>query len=131
MLSIDERIKALDEAKKILALGKKWQRNVPGERRPDFEGAAGDFGVTVGTLHVSLPEGGAKSGTCTWMGQAFPDGSPWVVGSGEGTWEQIEGLNRWKLSFPVLEVSDGSRLRSEGELDLAMRSFNGQLFDAS
>ena len=40
MLSIDERIKALDEAKKILALGKKWQRNVPGERRPDFEGAA-------------------------------------------------------------------------------------------
>ena len=40
MLSLDERIKALDEAKKILALGKKWQRTVAGERRPDFEGAA-------------------------------------------------------------------------------------------
>ena len=40
MLSIDDRIKALDEAKRILALGKKWQRNLPGERRPDFEGAA-------------------------------------------------------------------------------------------
>jgi len=40
MISLDDRIRALDEAKQILALGKKWQRNVPGERRPDFEGAA-------------------------------------------------------------------------------------------
>ena len=97
----------------------------------DFEGTAGDAGVTFGTLHVPLPEGGAKSGTCTWMGQAFPDGSPWGVGSGEGTWEQVEGLNRWKLIFPVVDVSDGSRIRSEGELDLETRGFNGQLFDAS
>jgi hypothetical protein len=65
------------------------------------------------------------------MGQAFPDGSPWVVGSGEATWEQVEGLNRWKSSFPVVEGSDGSRSRSEDELDLETRSFNGQLFDAS
>ena len=40
MISIDQRIKALDEARSILALGKKWQRTVAGERRPDFEGAA-------------------------------------------------------------------------------------------
>lgn len=97
----------------------------------DFEGTAGDFGVTFGTLRVPLTEGGAKSGTCTWLGQSFPDGSPWVTGSGDGTWEQVEGLNRWKLSFPVIEVSDGSRIRSEGELDLETRGFNGQLFDAS
>ena len=97
----------------------------------DFEGTGGDFGVTFGTLRVPLPEGGAKSGTCTWTGQAFPDGSPWVTGSGEGTWEQVEGLNRWKLIFPVVDVSDGSRIRSEGELDLETRGFNGQLFDAS
>ncbi len=97
----------------------------------DFEGTASGFGTVLASLIVPLPQGGAKSGSCTWAGQAFPDDSPWVVGSGEGTWEQIEDLNRWKLSFPVIEVSDGSRLRCEGELDLATKIFAGQMFDAS
>ena len=96
-----------------------------------FEGAADGFGAAFGTLNVPLPQGGASSGSCTWTGHAFPPDSPWVVGSGEGTWEQVENLNRWKLSFPVLEISDGSRIRSEGELDLATRIFAGQYFDVS
>lgn len=97
----------------------------------DFEGIAGDFGTGFGTLRVPLREGGAKSGVCTWTGQAFPPGLPWVVGSGDGTWEQVEDLNRWKLIFPAIEVSDGSRVRAEGELDLATRNFKGKMYDAS
>ncbi len=97
----------------------------------DFEGTASGFGTILASLIVPLRQPGAKSGSCTWAGQAFPDDSPWVVGSGEGTWEQIEDLNRWKLSFPVIEVSDGSRLRCEGELDLATKICAGQMFDAS
>ena len=72
-----------------------------------------------------------EKGSCTWIGQAFPENLPWVVGTGDGTWAQVEGKNRWKFHFPSLEVSDGSRLRCEGELDLATRVFAGQMFDAS
>ena len=96
-----------------------------------FEGEADGFGVAFGTLNVPLPEGGAKSGSCTSTGHAFPPDRPWVVSSGEGVWAQVEGLNRWKLIFPVIKISDGSQLRSEGEIDLAKRIFSGQILDAS
>ena len=96
-----------------------------------FEGEVDGFGVAFGTLNVPLPEGSAKGGSCTWTGQAFPPDRPWVVGSGEGTWAQVEDLNRWKLIFPVLKISDGSQVRSEGEIDLAKRTYSGQIFDAS
>ena len=36
----EERDKAIKEADSILRLGKKWQRNTPNERRPNFEAAA-------------------------------------------------------------------------------------------
>ena len=40
VLSREERDKAIKEADAILRLGKKWQRQVPNERRPNFEAAA-------------------------------------------------------------------------------------------
>ena len=97
----------------------------------DFEGTAGDFGPGFGTLRVPLKEPGAKSGVCTWTGQACPPGVPWVTGAGDGTWEQVEDLNRWILVFPVVEISDGSRVRSEGVLDLETRMLKGKMYDAS
>ena len=36
----EERDRAIKEADSILRLGKKWQRNTPDERRPNFEAAA-------------------------------------------------------------------------------------------
>jgi len=96
----------------------------------DFEGTAGDFGPGFGTLRVPLKEPGAKSGVCRWTGQAFPPGAPWVTGDGDGTWEQVEDLNRWILVFPVIAVSDGSRVRSEGVLDLETRILKGKMYDA-
>ena len=35
-----EKVAAYKEAQRILQMGKKWQRLVPGEKRPDFERAA-------------------------------------------------------------------------------------------
>ena len=95
----------------------------------NFEGTATGYGMVFTTLTFPLPQGGASSGTCTIMAQAFPEDRPWVTGSGDGTWEQIEGKNRWKLRFPIVEGSDGSRNRVEGELDLATRSFTAQFSD--
>ena len=40
IISREERQKAIREADSILRLGKKWQRLVPNERRPNFEAAA-------------------------------------------------------------------------------------------
>jgi hypothetical protein len=97
----------------------------------NYDGEATGFGTVMGTMSFPLPEGGATSGACTWTGQGFPPDRGWVSGSGDGTWEQIEGKYAWKISIPAIENSDGSRVRSEGELDLAARTFKGQMFDAS
>ena len=40
VLSREQKQKAYLEAERILALGKKWQQLVPGEKRPNFERAA-------------------------------------------------------------------------------------------
>ena len=97
----------------------------------NYEGTATGFGTVQGTLAFPLPEGGATSGTVSWTGQAFPPDRPWNTASGDGTWEQVEGKYAWKISQPAIELSDGNRIRSEGEVDLEARTFSGQLFDAS
>jgi len=96
----------------------------------NWEGIATGYGTVFGTLIFQLPEGGASGGSCKWVGQAFPEDGPWVNGSGEGTWQQVEGRNRWSISISVIEVSNGDRIRCEGEVDLATRTFTGQMFEA-
>jgi hypothetical protein len=97
----------------------------------NYEGTATGFGTVMGTMSFPLPESGATSGTCSWAGQGFPPDRPWTSSSGDGTWTQVEGKYAWKISLPSLEISDGTRLRSEGELDLEARTFNGEMFEAS
>jgi hypothetical protein len=97
----------------------------------NYEGTATGFGTVQGTLAFPLPEGGATSGTVSWTGQAFPPDRPWNTASGDGTWEQVEGRYAWKISLPAMVNSDGSRIRSEGEVDLEARTFSGQIFEAS
>ena len=97
----------------------------------NYEGTATGYGTVHGTMSFPLPEAGATSGTCSWTAQGFPPDSPWNTSSGDGTWEQIEGRYAWKISLPALEISDGTRIRSEGELDLEANTLTGQMFDAS
>ena len=50
----EERDRAIKEADSILRLGKKWQRNTPNERRPNFEAAAATIlRRTIGSKVVS------------------------------------------------------------------------------
>jgi hypothetical protein len=50
----EERDRAIKEADSILRLGKKWQRNTPNERRPNFEAAAATIlRRTIGSRVVS------------------------------------------------------------------------------
>ena len=84
----------------------------------------------MGTLAFPLAVQGATSGTVTWTGQAFPTDREPSTSFGEGTWEQVEGRHAWKIRMPALEVSDGTRLQTEGVVDLEARTFNGQMFGA-
>ena len=95
----------------------------------NWEGTATGYGTVFGTLTLTM-NGGSSSGSCGWIAQAFPEDQPWACGSGDGTWDQTEG-HHWKLVFPCIEGSDGSRIRCEGEIDLAARTFSGKMIDAS
>ena len=39
-LTVEQKMKAMREVQEIYALAKKWRRNLPDERRPDFENMA-------------------------------------------------------------------------------------------
>ena len=96
-----------------------------------FEGTATGYGAGFGTLGVTqkLSEASATSGRCTWAGQAFQDGTT-LGGFGEGTWEQEKGKSTWSVTMTI-DGSNGDRVRMVGVLDLATRSFAGEMFDAS
>ncbi len=95
----------------------------------NFEGTATGFGTVMGTLTVPLPEHGATSGTAVWTSQGFPPDRDPATAVGEGTWEQVAGQHTWKVNMPNVEISDGTRIRTEGLFDLQARTFNGEMFE--
>jgi hypothetical protein len=97
-----------------------------------FEGTATGYGTGFGTLGVTqkLSEASATSGTCTWAGQTFQDDGTTLGGFGDGTWEQKSGESNWTVDMTI-DGSNGDRVRMVGVLDLATRSFKGDMFDAS
>jgi hypothetical protein len=95
-----------------------------------YEGTATGFGTVMGTLAFPLPEQGATSGTVTWTGQGFPPDREPSTSFGEGTWKQVEGSHAWQINVPVIKISDGTSLRSEGVVDLEAKTFNGQMSEA-
>jgi hypothetical protein len=94
-----------------------------------WEGVATGYGAVFGSLIFDVPDG-ATSGSVQWIGQAFPEGKAFVNASGKGTWKQVKGVNRWVISFPRIEGSNGDRLRCEGQVDLLTRTFTGQMYAA-
>ena len=101
------------------------------QQTSDFEGTATGFGAVFGTLVItqSLAEAGATSGPCAWVGKALLDDNSILGGIGTGTYEQIGSEAKFKISMN-LDVSDGSKLRSEGVVDHPSRSYTGQLYEA-
>ena len=56
--------------------------------RDDCEGTATGYGTVLGTLHFR-GEPGAKTGALSWRGQGFLENGETIVGTGEGTWEEL------------------------------------------
>ena len=109
--------------------GSTYAKNKDGElaNYANFSGTADGYGQVFGTMGSSLPlaDAGATSGTCTWAGQGFLEDGSTVGGLGEGTWEKLEGQLKWVIKLEI-EISNGDRVRSEGEIDLETLMFTGK-----
>ncbi len=92
----------------------------------NWEGTATGFGaVFVTATYV----GGPKGGTYSDCSAAYLDNGEGLTGMGQGTTESI-GKHRWRTAGFV-HISDGRRLASEGEIDLASRSWKGKISEMS
>jgi hypothetical protein len=90
----------------------------------NFEGTGTGFGTIGGTATFA---GGGKGGTLSYCGAAYLDNGDQVTGAGTGTYESV-GAHRWRTQL-IVHISDGSAVLSEGEIDLATRTWSGKLFD--
>jgi hypothetical protein len=90
----------------------------------NWEGTATGFGMVFGTATFV---GGPKGGSLSWCGEAFLDNGDVLSAGGPGTVESV-GKHRWRTKG-YLEISDGRRIATEGEIDLASRSWKGKLFE--
>jgi hypothetical protein len=93
----------------------------------NFEGTAtGGFGAILGTaIFVDCPKGGPLS----YSGMAYLENGEVLLTNGTGTFESAGG-HQWKTSA-ILELSDGSRMLTEGAIDLADRSWSGKAYQWS
>jgi hypothetical protein len=71
--------------------------------------------------------GGGDSGTFSFTGRAYLDNGDFVTGTAAGTYE-CAGVNRWKTRA-VVHLSDGADVLSEGEIDLAARTWSGKSYE--
>ncbi len=94
----------------------------------NFEGTATGYGTVAGTLAMRADAADATLGAARWVGQGFLEDGSTVAGVGDGSWRQ-SGHHKWAINMDV-EISNGDRVRIEGEVDLASRSYKGTFFEA-
>jgi hypothetical protein len=91
----------------------------------NFEGTAtGGYGTVAGTGSFV---GGAKGGSMSWCGVAYLENGDQLTSAGSGSYEST-GTHHWRTES-VIHLSDGSAMLSEGEIDLADRSWNGKVYN--
>jgi len=88
----------------------------------NFEGTGTGFGAIFDT---STFIGGGRDGTFSQVGAAYLENGEVLNGLGQGTYES-KGKHRWSTAS-IIQISDGRRLASAGEIDLAARTWRGTL----
>ena len=89
------------------------------------EGSATGYGTVIGTVAFV----GGKSGTFSGCWAAYLDNGEQLSATEPGTYES-SGKHRWRTQG-VVHISDGISIVSEGEIDLATRSWTGKNFENS
>ena len=92
----------------------------------NWEGTVTGFGAVFGTATYV---GGPKNGTFSSCSVAYMDNGDGLSAIGQGTYES-SGKHRWRTES-FTQISDGRRVRGEGEMDLAARSWKGTVFEMS
>jgi hypothetical protein len=103
--------------------------NIPGpagdvHRQVTWEGPLTGFGTIFETVTFG---GASKAGTYSSCGTAFMDNGDFLSGIGQGAYEST-GKHRWRTAGFV-QISDGRKVATEGEIDLAERSWKGKVFE--
>jgi hypothetical protein len=91
----------------------------------NFEGTAG--GDYPGTTIVTATFVGSKSGTYQFVTAAYLDNGDEVSFTGNGTYESAD-KHHWRTQHPF-HGSDGSSGVTEGEIDLATRTWTGKSYE--
>jgi hypothetical protein len=81
-----------------------------------------------GTVALTLACTPGKSGSYTTRGAQYLDNGDISITKGSGNFES-SGTHRWRTQGNVV-FSDGRRIHTEGEMDLASRSWSGKVFEA-
>lgn len=84
-------------------------------------------GPVLGT--TVFTNAGEKSGTWRFCGVAYLETGDSIRGIAHGTHES-SGVHKWRTRG-VEKLSDGRTVALEGEVDLATRTWSGQLFEWS
>jgi hypothetical protein len=80
---------------------------------------------TWGDLPESYLRGGGRDGTFSLHWASYLDNGDTDNGLGQGTYESI-GKHKWRTAN-FAQVSDGRRIRAEGEIDVAARTWKGTI----
>jgi hypothetical protein len=92
----------------------------------NWEGTVTGFGAVFATATYV---GGPKSGTFSSCSAAYLENGDTLSAVGRGTYESA-GKHQWRTES-FTQISDGRRVRGEGEMDLASRSWKGKIFEMS
>ena len=65
-----------------------------------------------------------EGGPVKWIGQAFLEDGTGLAGSGSGQWSKKPGEHIWKTDC-ILQISDGTKIRSVGDIHLDTLTFSG------
>ena len=95
----------------------------------NWRGTADGYGVIYGTLifgPTPLMEmnDSLEGGPVKYIGQAFLEDGTNLAGAGSGQWSKKPGEHVWETDY-VLQVSDGTKIRSVGEIHLDTLIFSG------
>ena len=82
--------------------------------------------VTLAALHARLQS--AYSSPVPERTRAMRIGTV-AAATGTGTWSKVPDKHAWKLDY-VLELNDGSKIRSVGEIALETLKFTGTNYSA-
>ena len=65
-----------------------------------------------------------ESGPVKWIVQAFLDNGSTLAGVGVGKWRKKSEEHIWEVDY-MIDISDGTKIRSVGELHLDSLTFSG------